>query len=759
MVIRRRSVRVRASRPREGTVALGIRGFRVPLHSHVSLLWNGEEEFAEAAGFLEEGLRGEDHCLLAGSRQGRSRILGLLRERALDVGALTAAGRLTVLAGAPSPRPLPGAIAAAFRIAAAAGAPLIRFLGVPGWGERARPGAASLLALEARLSLLARRHPCVALCLYDVRSLPTGILEEGVFRRHGPVICGGRLLEEAQPVPPAVFVSSMTRAVRRVAARKHAGEALAESEARFARVFHASPVALGMSTITEGRIIDVNQSWLEMFGYRRDEVIGRTNRELNITVDPKDRPAVVRRVREHGTVRNVEIQVRRKSGEVLDLTVSAVAVDLGGKDESWLASHVDLTDRKRAEAERDRLLESATLARGQAEAALDRLRAIQSITDSAVFHLNLDAMLQELLARLRRALEADFVMVLLLDEESQMLYPRVVDGRVHERMASMRIPLGKGVSGRVAQTGQPVIIDDLSKVDFLSGLEGVPPGDMLALVRSSMAAPLQIEGKAIGVVAVGSARPRRFTREELDLLLLVADRAAPAVERGRLMETVNIAHERLEALSRRLVQVQEAERAQIARELHDEVGQLLTGLRLMVEARASDSEGAGDEVRAVVNEVIARVRDLSVSLRPPMLDALGLLPALLWQIERFEAQSRIQVVFQHANLDRRFSPEIETAAFRIVQEALTNVARHAAVPRVEVEVAAEATRLRAQIEDRGRGFDVGAALAGPTSGLAGMRERARLLEGRVAIESAAGSGTRLCLVLPLPDARARRPGR
>jgi signal transduction histidine kinase len=414
------------------------------------------------------------------------------------------------------------------------------------------------------------------------------------------------------------------------------------------------------------------------------------------------------------------------------------------------------TRRRRRDTDRDRLLASATAARAQAEAALERLRAIQSVTDSALVHLDLDGMLQELLARLRRVLHADFAIVLLMDEERQSLYLRAQDGRTHERMPDVRIPLGKGVSGRVAQRGQPVVIDELTNVDFLSGIDGVSRQEMLDLVRSSMAAPLQIGGKVIGVVAVASARPRHFTRDHLELLLLVADRAAPAVERARLMEAVRVAHDNLEALSRRLVQVQETERAEIARELHDEVGQLLTGLNLMVEAGDLDAAGRRGEVRRVVGELIARVRDLSVSLRPPMLDLLGLLPALLWQVDRFEAQSRIGVVFHHANLDRRFPAEIETAAFRIVQEALTNVARHASVARVRVEVTAEATRLRVVVEDEGPGFDVGAAHAGASSGLAGMRERARLLGGRLTIDSRPNAGTRLALVLPLADADAAR---
>jgi PAS domain S-box-containing protein len=748
----------RRPKPKPTSVALGIRDWRVPLHSHISYLWASPPELQEVAGFLAAGLRAKDHAVLVGSNENRRGITGLLADRGFNVGKLEAAGRITQLAGAPSAEALLAAFETTFEKVTAAGAPLIRLLGVPGWGEQDWPDDASLLSLETRFTSLARRYPSVTVCLYDARSLPKVILERAGFDAHPFVIAGGELIDETHPAAKEAFLAAVTHAASSGARRKRAERALAESEARFTKVFHASPVALAMSTIREARIIDVNASWLELFGYRRDEVIGRTNRELDLLVDPEGRGARIRRVRADGIVRNVEVQARRKSGEVRDLMVSNVFVDLEGEGESWISAQVDITDRKRAEAERDRLLESATAAREQAEAALDRLRAIQSITDSAVVHLTLDAMLQELLSRLRRALNADFTIVQLVDEERQMLYPRVMDGRVHERMAHMRIPLGKGVSGRIAQTGQPVIIDDLSTVDFVSGLEGVPPSEMLDFVRSSMAAPLQVEGKVIGVVAVGSASPRRFTKEELELLLLVADRAAPAVERARLMETVKTAHDRLEALSRRLVQVQEAERAEIARELHDEVGQLLTGLHLMVGAGDLEAESRRDEVKRVVSELMAKVRDLSVSLRPPMLDALGLLPALLWQIERFEAQSRIQVVFHHANLDRRLPPEVETAAFRIVQEALTNVARHALVERVDVDVTAEATRLRARIEDRGRGFDVGAALAGPSSGLAGMRERARLLGGRLTIDSAAGSGTRLRLTLPLPHTGAGRAG-
>jgi signal transduction histidine kinase len=160
-------------------------------------------------------------------------------------------------------------------------------------------------------------------------------------------------------------------------------------------------------------------------------------------------------------------------------------------------------------------------------------------------------------------------------------------------------------------------------------------------------------------------------------------------------------------------------------------------------------------MKGVVDDLIHRVRDLSMNLRPPMLDELGLLAALRWQMDRFEAQTGIHVRFHHADLDRRFGAAAEITAFRIVQEALTNVARHAGVSHVNVDVWASAGSLGARIEDEGRGFDVEAALGARSSGLEGMRERSRLAGGRLTIESAPGEGTSLSVELPLDQASVR----
>lgn len=215
------------------------------------------------------------------------------------------------------------------------------------------------------------------------------------------------------------------------------------------------------------------------------------------------------------------------------------------------------------------------------------------------------------------------------------------------------------------------------------------------------------------------------------------------------------AEEELRRLSHRLVEVQESERRSIARELHDEVGQLLTGLKLVIEIAgrlpADQTENQLREAQILVNELMGRVRDISLDLRPAMLDDLGLMHALLWHLERYTAQTGVCVALAHTGIEgQRLTPEIETAAYRIVQEALTNVVRHAGVKSAKVNVSADAENLSVQISDSGRGFEPQAALdAGKSSGLAGMRERAQLLGGTLIIDSVPESGTTLTALLPL----------
>lgn len=217
----------------------------------------------------------------------------------------------------------------------------------------------------------------------------------------------------------------------------------------------------------------------------------------------------------------------------------------------------------------------------------------------------------------------------------------------------------------------------------------------------------------------------------------------------------HMAKERLRELSHRLFDVQEQERRRLARELHDEVAQSLTALMFYLEAAASpilaEARRGIDQSRQLVKELAGQVRNMSLQLRPTMLDDLGLVPALLWLFNRFGTRPGLRIDFEHHGLTRRLGPTLETAAYRIVQEALTNVARHAKVANATVRAWIVADRLHLTIEDAGVGFDVASAMAGSTSaGLSGMRERAALLGGELVIESIPAKGTQVAAVLPIP---------
>lgn len=228
-------------------------------------------------------------------------------------------------------------------------------------------------------------------------------------------------------------------------------------------------------------------------------------------------------------------------------------------------------------------------------------------------------------------------------------------------------------------------------------------------------------------------------------------------ERKHVEEELKQYTERLKALSYRLLEVQENERRYIARELHDEIGQALTGLKLSLEGIASlpaeEIMARLSEVQESVRELLNRVRNMSLDLRPSMLDDLGLLPALLWHFDRYTSQTNVRVNFKHIGLDKRFRSEIETAVYRIIQEALTNVARHACTREVTVLISVIREEIFIiNIEDRGIGFDFNTIKSTKvTAGIGGMRERVALLGGKMMIDSSPGIGTCINVEIPLKD--------
>ena len=212
----------------------------------------------------------------------------------------------------------------------------------------------------------------------------------------------------------------------------------------------------------------------------------------------------------------------------------------------------------------------------------------------------------------------------------------------------------------------------------------------------------------------------------------------------------------LKALSQRVLEAQEQERRRVAIELHDELGQSLTAIKINLQLSERFKDNAPPDLYAenirIVEDALQQVRRLATGLRPSMLDDLGLAPALRWMSEQSASRSGFDVIFHHERTNVRLAPEIETACFRIVQEALTNITRHALAKRVEISLRREGDDLLLSVRDDGRGFDLNTlhehAVAGGSLGVLGMQERATLLGGQLEIASVVGAGCTVQLRCP-----------
>jgi PAS domain S-box-containing protein len=302
--------------------------------------------------------------------------------------------------------------------------------------------------------------------------------------------------------------------------------------------------------------------------------------------------------------------------------------------------------------------------------------------------------------------------------------------------------------------------DEMRQIDAWSasgdrGGELELPGDRHWV--STIEVPLLAEEDVRGSLRLYACEPLRIAESRQGFYGALGRQIGALLQNVTLYREVREARERLRQLSRQLVSVQEAERRAIARELHDEIGQVLTGLKLALEmSPRMDRESQGEHLRRAlvhVQDLIARVESLSLDLRPPMLDDLGLVPALQWHCARYTALTGVHVHLEHVGVAARLPPDVEITAYRVVQEALTNVARHACVKSVAVRLWATREILGIQVADGGCGFDPNAAGSDAgRSGLAGMKERATLLGGHLTIETAPGAGTTITVDLP------RQPG-
>jgi signal transduction histidine kinase len=406
-------------------------------------------------------------------------------------------------------------------------------------------------------------------------------------------------------------------------------------------------------------------------------------------------------------------------------------------------------------------LHSSITARNQDAEALQRFRVrlqiLHTIDQAMLAAHTSDAIAAAALLQLRHLVAFDQADLLMFDHAANAAQVLATLGVASALAVGDRMPL----DDFKAACGDAWDADHSATSTLAHGLMAILPTTLRATgMQSHLCVPLMAQQTIVGMLILQVIRPIAFSSEALDIVREIGTRLALSVRQAQLFEQVHASRARLQALSGRLVEVQEAERRQIARELHDEIGQELTGLKFLLEmAEHSVHIGQGaklHEAQMLVANLMARVRELSLNLRPTMLDDLGLLPALIWHFDRYTAQTGIRVSFHHDGIGRRFFSAIETAAYRIIQEALTNIARYADVRDATIVVCLDEGVLRLEVADCGRGFDPQTVLHAHTSnGLTSMHERAALAGGTLTLESTPGAGTRLVTTLPV-DSRIER---
>ena len=411
-------------------------------------------------------------------------------------------------------------------------------------------------------------------------------------------------------------------------------------------------------------------------------------------------------------------------------------------------------------------IENARLHR-ETQQRVDELTTLSMISQTITSTLDLAETLTIITDNAIRLLDAAAASVILQDQVKSDLWVHAASGGVPESVRGIRLAAGQGIVGWVITQGKPALVPDVSQDSrFFSQVDQ----ETGFVTRSVICVPLKTEQQTIGAIEVMNKKEGVFNYEDLRLLSLLATPATIAIENARLFQAETTAREQaellrleLQSLSRRLVQVQETERRNIARELHDEAGQALTSMMVglgLVERGADNPKTVVDhvnELKGMTNDVLENLHRLAMDLRPASLDHLGLTAALRQYIKAFSRQHDLKTQFEVVGLDdKRLPPAVETNLYRIVQEALTNVVRHAQATQVDVLLERRGDQIVTIIEDNGTGFDAEAAEQSGRLGLLGMRERAEMLDGTLIVESTKGSTTTIYVEVPYDHSNLNR---
>jgi signal transduction histidine kinase len=382
--------------------------------------------------------------------------------------------------------------------------------------------------------------------------------------------------------------------------------------------------------------------------------------------------------------------------------------------------------------------------------------ALLRILEAELYHINLTSMLQKMLEITCDVFSANVGAVLLRDAESDLVRMEACLGIPEWKRGEYNVQLGQGIAGRIARTGEPEMVMDAGRDPRVLSLE------LKEKAKSLWAVPLKLEGNVTGVIVIGFPKLYDWLPTERELLHAIADRSALAVHRARMNQILCEREARIAQLSAHMLNLQEEERKRISRELHDETGQALMVIRLYLGMLESvlekDKRVARSKVHEtveVVDRTIDGLRRIIGKLSPLVLQELGLFAAIRKEAKYLEKNRGIRTRVAISDDVGRLQGETETTIYRIVQEALHNIVKHANASNVNISMDKIDGKVHLVVEDDGVGIFPKSNFRGNSFGLAGIKERVGMLGGEVRIISMKGKGTRIEITVPATEPSER----
>ncbi len=500
----------------------------------------------------------------------------------------------------------------------------------------------------------------------------------------------------------------------------------------------------GIAVVQGTKIVYLNPSAVNIFGYASPEEMKTIN--FSDAITPHYRPLILGEYGNRGIgeeiFRSYELRGITKRGKVIDIEANAHIVEWNDRP-ALQVSFRDITEKKILEREQALWLwEQETLSE------IDR---------KIVGMVDLGKLFAAILQQTLNLTHANFGGVLLLNEARTHVQWKSIQGTA--------IP-SSGEYFAVTEALQSVC--KKGETSIIHETDGNGPRRLASIpvigeehLISTAWFPLVVEGQCKGMLVVGFKSFHDFAGREMRLLTSLAEKHSIAMVNAQLYNDLLQREKELELLSGARVQAQEEERKRIAREIHDGLGQMLTAIKFNLEI-FEDTISAGeeeqkriDDMKGLLDSVMKEARELSYNLMPSVLDDFGLAPALQLLSEQFAARTNVKVIFQSHGLSERLDPQIEIGLYRIAQESLNNVAKHAEASEINLQVIRHTNGVRLVIEDNGKGIprrqDIDHAKPKGGMGLVSMRERAASFGGTITIDSSPGRGTLIAVDIPLTE--------